>query len=365
MPENKYRRFAPELNKVKEFFPSLSRAINAINAKLRIGEPFRDCPELYELLWRMMEQIALLQEAGDASFVTAVKESALKSARRLLAGTGITLEDKGAGRDLVISASGGYPPLPLDVSYIKDDFLGGRGVNDTATQFGGSVGELGWGFYGTNAGFDSCVPIDQGEQFGVYRLATGNLANDYAMIFGPNLPIINAFTQICNELQILQVFNDPETFVSRWKIRPNAADTDTHILFGYCHDNTVGNIGGSPNGFYFQKRYADTTWQAVIHENAADTRFDTGIPVENIPYDALAPNFRTFIIEKISSTQLRFAITDGRRGNVYSDQIVENPPGGSTWNNSKIGRVLYVKTQAASSKDIYIHYFDQLCSRID
>lgn len=77
---NVIRRFAPELNAVKEFFPLLARVLNSHSEKLKTTEKMPDLPQLYEMLWRMQEMLALAQEQQASLNLSSVTEIALAPA---------------------------------------------------------------------------------------------------------------------------------------------------------------------------------------------------------------------------------------------------------------------------------------------
>lgn len=155
-PPAKFQRFAPELNAIKEYPRRLARLINPLNDKFKLGQAVDEFPQLYELLRRMCEQLALQQDVEpvtlDYSFLTEKHEKDLRFARQLVpADSSITLTPRLAGsvRQLAIAAAGGGFPMDLTTSYIYDDFRGGTDVKaaDRATldfEKFGSIGQLGW-----------------------------------------------------------------------------------------------------------------------------------------------------------------------------------------------------------------------------
>lgn len=356
----KIRKFGPELNLVKEYFRSQEQLLAQVRERLGLpSNPAIGAPQVYELLWRMLEQMNLLQESQ--GLLTRRGDLLTRNTQVLMRlpvganGQILTADSTEESGLLWTDEAAGYPPISLTSSYIMDDFLCGAGIADTLNEAGGSVGDTGWCFFDSNAGVGSLDMVGGDLYHGTLGIATGNVIGNEIMIFGPNYPTVGG-GNICTELS--DFFSN--TFLSRWKVRP--LDTASiYVMFGYSHSTTAAALGLTPSGAYFQKRVADTNWQAVIRNGGSETRVNTGVA-----FATTTPNskqYRTYSIEKVTNSSWRFKISgEGDAG--YNDVL--DDPNGSTFNDTASkGRIFHVRTDIASSRAIYLHFFDQYMTGIE
>jgi hypothetical protein len=108
-----------------------------------------------------------------------------------------------------------------------------------------------------------------------------------------------------------------ENFISEFVLRPNHADSDTQVRFGWS------DVSGDPptNGIYFEKLYADTNWYAVCRTGGTQTK-------QSLGYAVTAALWERATIRRKGASAIGFNIDDEIGNGVDDYTMTTNIPTG-------------------------------------
>ena len=193
---------------------------------------------------------------------------------------------------------------------MEEDFISG-------SVSGGQQGQYGWATSGAGGTFSYVPSIT--PNIGLARLITGAVIGQFISIF--NLSSINPLLLNVDHQAI-------------WVIRLINNDLDIAVQLGLTPSPTQMP---PQNGIYFEKRFADVTWQATCIIANVATTVDTGVLCDT--------NFHSFKYEVISGVAF-----------FYIDNILVATISTNVYNGS--GRACaQLQTNTTATKELYIDYF--------